>query len=306
MNVLIADDSPSIRQFVSAVVHGCGLTPTLVCDGVEACDILLDASPPQIAIIDWFMPGMDGVDICRKVRERADSAYIYIIMLTSRTTKEDMIDGLTAGADDYLTKPFDPAELRSRLRSGRRIVELNRVMLEKQEELIRLNEHLEALATRDGLTNLWNHRSFQEQFANEFSRAKRHMRELSLILLDVDFFKQFNDTFGHQAGDEVLRRVARVLQSTARQIDIVARYGGEEFAIILPDEDIRTSTLAAERFRKAIESEEWPARAVTASFGVATLKRTCDDPSAMIAEADRALYQSKRTGRNRVTHDVSI
>jgi len=306
MNVLIADDSPSIRQFVSAVVAGCGLTPTLVCDGAEACDILLDAAPPQIAIIDWFMPGMDGVDICRKVRERADGAYIYIIMLTSRTTKEDIVDGLTAGADDYLTKPFDPAELRSRIRSGRRIVELNRSMLEKQEELLRLNEHLEALATRDGLTNLWNHRSFQEQFANEFSRAKRHMRELSLILLDVDFFKQFNDTFGHQAGDEVLRSVGRVLQSAARQIDIVARYGGEEFAIILPDEDIRTSTLAAERFRMAIESQEWSARPIAASFGVASLKRADDDPSAMIAEADRALYQSKRTGRNRVTHAVSI
>jgi diguanylate cyclase (GGDEF)-like protein len=306
MNVLIADDSPSIRQFVKAVVDGCGLTPTLVRDGAEACNILLDASPPQIAIIDWFMPGMDGVDICRKVRERADGAYIYIIMLTSRDTKEDMIDGLTAGADDYLTKPFDPAELRSRIRSGRRIVELNRGLLERQDELIRLNEHLEALATRDGLTNLWNHRSFQEQFANEFSRAKRHMRELSLILLDVDFFKQFNDTFGHQAGDEVLRSVARVLQTAARQIDIVARYGGEEFAIILPDEDVRTSTSAAERFRAAIESADWPVRPVAASFGVATLKRSYIDPAAMIADADRALYQSKRTGRNRVTHEDTI
>ena len=302
MNVLIADDSPSIRQFVSAVVEGCGLHPTLVSDGTEACEILLDSEPPEVAILDWFMPGMDGVDICRKVRERVDGAYVYIIMLTSRADRENVIDGLTAGADDYLTKPFDPAELRSRLRSGCRIVELNRAMLEKQEELVRLNHHLEALATRDGLTNLWNHRSFQEQLANEFARAKRYKRALSLILLDIDHFKQYNDTFGHQAGDEILRHVGELLQRTARHTDVVARYGGEEFAIILSDEDIPSSIAAAERFRAAFEAEAWHARTVTASFGIATYKRSYEDTASMIADADRALYTSKDAGRNCVTH----
>jgi diguanylate cyclase (GGDEF)-like protein len=306
MNVLIADDSPSVRQLLSAIVSSCGFDVTIAENGVEACGILLDEEPPQIAIIDWYMPGMDGVDVCRRVRERVDGAYTYIIMLTSKANKEDIVNGLTSGADDYLTKPFDAKELRSRLRAGRRIVDLNAAMLEKQAELIRLNEHLKKLAARDGLTNLWNHRSFQEQLTNELARAERHMRPLSLILLDVDSFKQFNDTYGHQAGDDVLKSVAAILQASARQIDTVARYGGEEFAIILPDEDENTSCAAAERFRNAIGTWPWDERGVTASFGVATLDRGHENSAAMIADADRALYHSKRTGKNRVTHAATI
>src|SRR5690606_18250008 len=197
-------------------------------DGTAAWQMLQQRDAPSLAILDWMMPGIDGVQVCREVRQHIVEPYIYILLLTAKSEKTDMIIGLDSGADDYLTKPFDANELRVRLRAGRRILDL-------QEELIFVREKLRDQATHDSLTRLWNRAAICDILQREMDRAIRNNNPLSILLADIDHSKRINDTYGHLAGDAVLRKTAQRMKTVVRPSDGIGRYGGEEFLLVLPD-----------------------------------------------------------------------
>jgi diguanylate cyclase (GGDEF)-like protein len=256
-----------------------------------------------------MMPGLEGPELCRRIRARDDGLYTYIILLTARDSRTDRLEGLEAGADDFLTKPVDSAELVARLNVARRILTMQGELRAQSETLRELhasverqNARLAELATTDGLTGLKNRRHFNEALDAAVALSGRREQPLSLILLDVDHFKAYNDTFGHPAGDDALRQVALVLAEGVRAYDVAARYGGEEFAVLLPATNAHDALAVSERLRQAIASRDWPFRAVSASFGIATTHAQVLYSGQLVAEADRALYLSKVRGRNRVTH----
>ncbi|MER3559094.1 MAG: hypothetical protein C4336_06345 [Armatimonadota bacterium] len=445
MQVLIAEDSTVLAKVLERALRQLGYTVQVTHNGAEAWQAF-QHQPTPLVITDWEMPQMDGLELCQKIRAHPHETYTYIILLTGRDQKEDKLAAMEAGADDFLTKPLDPAELRACLHTAQRILhaenrlreqnqqlsemyeelqtqheslqatqrlvehanrrfadlfenlpiacftfdhegvlhewnqaaeqlygytkgevlfrsmfekvfrgesavrmgELMRMVLtgsvlngiesedydaegrrhyvlrgvfplrnpagevvgglvvdvtdrvEYEQQLRLMNEQLQNLAITDGLTGLKNHRAFQDFLEQEFQRAQRYRTSLSLILMDVDRFKQYNDTFGHQAGDEVLKKVAHILCFHARQSDFVVRYGGEEFVVVLPNTDLEDALRVAERFRYAIEHAQWDLRPVTGSFGVATRTDTMQTRQELIEQVDQALYQAKHTGRNRV------
>ena len=301
MKVLAAEDNPVFQSMLRALLTKWGYDVVAARDGIEAWRILESAAAPRLAILDWMMPGVDGVELCRRVRAAGREPYIYILLLTARTESQDLIEGMDAGADDYLTKPFNAHELRVRLRAGRRILDL-------QEELLKAREALRDQATHDGLTGLLNRATILEKLDDELSRAARAGNPVSVLMADLDRFKSINDSLGHLAGDAVLREAARRLKSTARRYDSVGRYGGEEFLILLPGCDAADAALQAERMREAIGATPFltPSRpvTVTASLGVACSSHCARE--ALVREADDALYEAKGNGRNRVAvHSVA-
>jgi diguanylate cyclase (GGDEF)-like protein len=267
-------------------------------DGNEAYQILVSENAPKLAILDWKMPGMEGIEICRKIRKNAGEHYTYIILLTSQQRDEDLVIGMKAGADDYIIKPFKHHELRVRLRAGRRIIEL-------QNELFAAREILHAKATHDSLTCLLNHEEILDILDKELARSERDGVCVSIIMADIDHFKKINDTYGHLAGDAVLRIIAQKMLSMMRTYDSIGRYGGEEFLVVLPECCIECASAFAERLRSCIsrDSIDTPEGMipVTISLGVATsckdLKR---DEHSLVRFADAALYKAKENGRNRV------
>jgi len=295
--VLIADDSPVSRRIVEASLRKWGFQVISVSNGTEAWVVLQREDAPRIAILDWMMPGLSGPEVCALVRQQRKRYYTYILLLTSRHEKEDLIAGMQAGADDYLIKPFDSNELRVRLGPGQRIVELQAQLLEAQEQL-------REQATRDALTRLWNRHAIFDILLREISRARRDQSPLGVVLGDVDKFKSINDSYGHPAGDAVLREVAVRISASIRAYDSAGRYGGEEFLVILPKCDSDQTVMTAERIRDAIQAAPFDignrGLAVTSSFGTTTLPggETCT-PEKLIRLADEALYRAKDAGRNR-------
>ena len=275
-----------------------GYEVAVACDGEEALQILQLDDAPALAILDWMMPGLTGLEVCRRVRQRAREPYTYILLLTSRSQKEDLIEGMEAGADDYITKPFDQHELQVRLRAGTRLVDL-------QAELLSAREALREQATKDALTHLWNRRSIFDILCRELARGQREGRPIGVVMVDLDHFKSINDNYGHFAGDAVLCEAARRMQSGIRQYDAIGRYGGEEFLILLNGCDEEQSVTQAERLRKQlagvqIELQDTPLT-ISASFGVASaIPGQKWTPEELINRADEALYIAKRRGRNRV------
>src|SRR5260370_14103418 len=244
-----------------------------------------------------MMPGLTGPEVCREIRQRGPEPYIYILLLTSRSQKEDLIEGMEAGADDYITKPFDQHELQVRLRAGTRLVDL-------QAQLLSAREALREQATKDSLTRLWNRSSIFDILCRELSRAERESKPVSVLMVDLDHFKSVNDNHGHFAGDAVLCETARLMQNSIRSYDSIGRYGGEEFLILLPGCDEDASYRHAERLRKRLEEVRMPLNGtslcITASFGATTaLPGQSCTPEALIKKADDALYLAKRMGRNR-------
>jgi len=299
MKVLIAEDDSISRRMLVAFLVKWGYEVLVATEGEEAWGILQGNAAPRLAILDWMMPGRDGVEICRGVRQRKAQPYIYILLLTARGQKEDIVEGLEAGADDYVTKPFDPFELRARLRAGRRIVEL-------QEQLLQAREALREQAERDPLTHLWNHAAILDILCKELVRASRTHSPLGVAMVDVDRFKAINDTYGHLAGDTVLREASRRLIGGMRTYDSLGRYGGDEFLAVVPGCDPAAAVRFAESFRaridrKAIETPEGLIP-VTLSLGVAALEDVADTlkPETLVRVADAALYRAKIAGRNRV------
>jgi len=309
VRILIAEDDPISLVLLQALLNQWGYEVIVTHDGNEAWQVLQADMAPRLAILDWEMPGMDGPALCHQVRERRGSPYTYIILLTARTKREDLIAGMEAGADDYVTKPFDAHELRVRLRAGRRILDLQNALLEAQE-VLRLQ------ATQDPLTSLWNRGMIMELLGRELARAKRERSPLSLLMLDLDLFKIVNDTYGHLAGDLVLREAAQRMRGSVRAYDAVGRYGGEEFLIVSPGCPAVGAVNLAERIRKAIGEKPMNTSealiSITISVGVATAeyvdKRATPNKNLgeyteaenLVRAADDALYRAKRWGRNRV------
>ena len=298
MRILIADDSLISRRLLEAALRKWDYEVVVASDGAEAWENLQREDAPRLAILDWMMPGLSGPDVCRRVRQLANDYYTYILLLTSRSQKEDLIEGMGAGADDYLTKPFDQNELKVRLGPGKRIVELQDALLEAQAAL-------REQATTDSLTKIWNRRTIFEILDRELARATREGSPISLVLSDLDRFKSINDTHGHIAGDAVLCETVNRLRASSRNYDSLGRYGGEEFLLILPGCAAAAAECQAQRLRLEIESRplELPGATVnlTCSFGVASLpKGEQADAETLLRIADAALYQAKEQGRNRV------
>jgi two-component system, cell cycle response regulator len=298
MKVLVAEDNPVFQAMLGNMLKKWGYEVRIARDGIEAWSILQSRDTPRLAIMDWMMPGLDGVELCRRVRSSAAEPYIYILLLTARTQADDLVQGMEAGADDYLTKPFNAHELRVRLRAGRRILDL-------QEQLLLAREALREQATRDGLTGLWNRTTVLDLLGQELARASRERSPIGVLMADIDRFKQVNDTHGHLVGDAVLREAARRMRSSARPYDSTGRYGGEEFIVIVPNCDYNATLAHAERLRSAIAAQPFALSecqlVMTCSVGVAwTRCPSPDSANELLRDADAALYAAKKSGRNRV------
>jgi diguanylate cyclase (GGDEF)-like protein len=296
VKILIADDDPVSRRLLEATLVRFGHEVVQVSDGTEAIDTVLHPAGPRLAILDWVMPGADGLTACRTIREKSVH-YTYIILLTTRDRREDMVAALDAEADDFLTKPFDSVELGARIRSGERVLKL-------QEQLIAAHEAHRHEATHDRLTGLFNRGRVLDQLGRELTRARREHRPLSVVIADIDHFKPVNDTHGHLAGDDVLRQIGQRLMSICGERDCAGRYGGEEFLLVLPGSDAARAAEVGERLRDAIVREPLQAGRVqvslSVSVGVASSERAEEQGHALIHAADEALYRAKAAGRNRV------
>src|SRR5438270_1633496 len=297
-SVLVADDDTVSRTMLQSCLQKWGLSVCTAKDGLYAWHELQKPDAPSLIILDWMMPGFSGIELCRKIRASKSSHYPYILLLTSRDAKEDLVEALDAGADDYLTKPFNANELRARLAVGRRILTL-------QNELRRKEEELSFRARHDSLTGLWNRGAIMDFMERELARARRGGNSLGVLLLDIDHFKNVNDTHGHPAGDAMLQQVAQRLSAGIRAYDWVGRYGGEEFIVLLADCNTETLALCAERLREIVAAAPMQASGldlkITVSIGAALSSRESNEGSAEILQlADSALYRAKQHGRNRV------
>ena len=300
MQILVVDDDPITLHMVVSRLRQWGYEVVSCADGESAWKLLEEGTNPQMAIVDWMMPGMNGPELCQKLRERPDRPYVYFILLTGRSKPEDLIVGLDSGADDYLTKPFHLGELDARLRAGKRIVDL-------QNELIAARESLRIQAMQDPLTQILNHGAIFDSLFREVDRAHRGNQALSIILADLDEFKAVNDRYGHVVGDQVLVEVARRMRNCLRSYDVIGRYGGEEFLMVLPNSDASQAVRLAERVRHAVSQEPFRFRnfelTVTLSQGVTTWTDPYPIPvERLIQSADGALYLVKNSGRNGVEY----
>ncbi len=298
MRILIAEDDQTCRAMLAAVMKKWGYDVIAVDDGGAAWEILQQPDPPRLIILDWVMPVVDGLELCRRIRAQEGSDPPYVILLTAKGETNDIVEALDAGANDYVTKPYDNAELRARIGVGRR-------MLELQADLNGAKNALAHEAMHDALTGIFNRRAILDGLSREISRAKRQGSALSIGICDIDHFKQVNDRHGHQVGDEILRGFTQIIQQNLRECDLLGRYGGEEFLIIASGSSGAPQEMLYERLREAIAVTPIPTRAgdisITVSIGVAPGggDSTVD---ALLAAADTAMYRAKSMGRNCVTY----
>ena len=298
-SVLVAEDDPVSRRILEVRLKNWGYDITIAVNGLQALDTMRGPLSPELLLLDWMMPGIDGVELCRRIRELHKPVYPYILLLTARDAKQDLVTGLEAGADVYLTKPFHAEELQARLKAGTRILTL-------QKELIDAREQLRFQATHDPLTGIWSRGAIIDFLSQELERARRSGQPLGAMLLDIDHFKAVNDTFGHPVGDVVLREVANRFVHSVRSYDWVGRYGGEEFLIVLSNASLEDVRRRAELIRTIVS--DTPVRGqsgfsvpITVSIGAAGLWATRDmTPEQILQRADVALYRAKELGRNRV------
>lgn len=301
--VLVVDDDVVSRTLTEKYLAKAGFEVVTASNGSQALE-LFDQTFFPILITDWMMPQIDGPQLCRLIREKKTDGYVFIILITAKDSKNDIISGLESGADDYLTKPIHPAELVARINTGIRILKL-------EKSLMKANEEIRMLSTVDPLTRSYNRSYLNERFPQEISRAQRYAHPLSVILADIDHFKQVNDSYGHQAGDEVLRDFTKCLKNQIRKrIDWIVRYGGEEFLIILPETACQGAIQLAERLRASVAERRFQVCGtslnITASFGGACIipneERTYKISMAeLINQVDAQLYRCKNSGRNRVS-----
>jgi two-component system, cell cycle response regulator len=296
MRILIAEDDSTSRTILTAVLTKQGYEVMATKNGAEAWDIMRKPDAPKLAILDWMMPQMDGVEICRRIRTMETNEPPHIIMLTAKTEKVDIITALDAGADDYLTKPFDHGELRARVNVGRR-------MLELQTKLHATNIALAYEAMHDSLTGVHNRRALLDSLSRELAREERQHEGLAIGICDIDHFKEINDAHGHLMGDEVLCGIAHLLEKSLRRYDFLGRFGGEEFIVITPEIKESDVGMLYERFRTAVADNPVITKAgnlsATISIGVAMWIEG-ESVDELLMAADSALYQAKGEGRNRV------
>jgi diguanylate cyclase (GGDEF)-like protein len=306
VRVVVADDDPATREVVHAVVAKLGHECLVAINSVQAWK-LLQSGPVDVLITDWVMPGLDGPDLCRRIRERATHSYTYTIIATAMSTDANVIEGMRAGADDFLVKPIRPFAVETRLIAAERVTTLHKQIDAFRGRLEQLNAELSEQAHTDPLTKLGNRRRLDEDLHRLHSGARRHGRPYSIAMCDLDHFKAYNDTYGHPQGDEALRSVASVLATDSRAGDTAYRFGGEEFVLLLADERLPGAVVAVERFRQSIEAlsiphiGNVPPGVLTISVGVATFDPGRDlESSEVLVLADQALYAAKTEGRNRV------
>jgi two-component system cell cycle response regulator len=295
--VLVVEDSPFSRKLLEHALSGASYS-LLFAENANGALQLFKEHRPAVVITDWMLPDSSGPELCQRIRAESSGSYTYIILLTSMTEKKDIVKGLSSGADDYLTKPFDRGELLARIGVGRRIVNLHR-------EIDAKNKLLEEMAHTDSLTGLANRRAIEEWAGRQLRGAARHGFPLWVIHMDLDCFKDINDTFGHNAGDQVLRRVGAILKETTRASDISGRMGGDEFLLVMTHVEERFVPLALERLRGQILSQQFSfggkTFSITASIGVCGFAgKQAPEFSTLVQQADNALYCAKRAGRNQI------
>jgi diguanylate cyclase (GGDEF)-like protein len=298
LRILVAEDSPVARELLQRMLAAWGYEAVVAQDGEQAWRLLQQPDCPRIALLDWMMPGVDGLELCRRVRDLTRDRYVYLILLTGKDQQEDVVRGLDAGADDYLKKPFDQAELLARIRAGQRIVDVHGQMSAAREAL-------REQASTDPLTRLANRRSILQTLDREIERSRRSGAPCAIVFVDLDHFKRVNDAHGHAAGDTVLCQAAATMSGNLRPYDVLGRYGGEEFIAVLAGCDLPAARSVAERLRESIASAAVPVAGtavnLTCSVGVAVAATEAElDSDALLGAADRALYQAKSAGRNRV------
>ena len=302
--ILVVDDHPDNVEIINVRLSSRGYVIETATNGEEALQKVKD-NPQDLILLDVMMPLMDGYEVSRRIKNDPDLPFIPIILVTARDSTQDKVDGLDAGADDYLTKPVNFPELEARVRSMLRIKRLQDELDQKNRELEFVNKRLRKLSITDGLTDLFNHRHIHELLHEEFERTKRSGEPMAVAMMDLDRFKQVNDTYGHPTGDVILYETARILRQTVREIDMVGRYGGEEFIVILPGADEAAAHHFAERVRETVAGYVYQDDAnevrMTLSGGVASFPGPgMDHPDLLIKRADEALYAAKEGGRNRI------
>lgn len=297
MRVLIAEDDPISRRVLQSALTKRGYEVEVVCDGEAAWAALQEPHAPRLAVLDWMMPGLDGLEVCKKLRARAEGPYIYTILLTAKAQRDDMLMGLNSGADDYVVKPFDPNELHARLRSGKRVLDL-------QAQLLAAEESARMQAIIDPLTGLPNRLLFGEKLKDGLERASREDRPLAVLFLDLDNFKIINDSLGHNVGDTLLKSVAERLSGALRASDTLARMGGDEFTCVL--ERLHAPCDAAAKAEQLIDLMSEPFNIdgremfVSASIGISVFPADGDDAETLVRNADAAMYRAKDRGKNAV------
>lgn len=293
--ILLAEDSALYRHMIGSHLTEWGFDFVCAKDGRTAWNLLMEPCAPRLAVLDWVLPEIEGVELCRRLRSHPGH-YTYTILLTAKNQRQEMLEAMDAGADDFLAKPFDPLELKARLLVGKRIVSL-------QQKLVSANDALQFTASHDFLTGTWNRSEILAFLQRELARSRRDGSPVGIVLLDVDHFKQVNDQFGHETGDFVLKEIAARLSANQREYDGIGRYGGEEFLLVLPNCDLSATARRADQIRNLIATTPiltpQGAKSVTVSMGV-TVAESCTDSESLLRRADVALYQAKRNGRNRV------
>ena len=306
--ILVVDDIPVNIQLMQKYLSPAGYEILFARNGEEAL-VQVKNGKPDLVLLYVMMPKMDGFETCRILKSNDKTKYIPIIMVTALNEIEDKVKGIEAGADDFITKPFNKLELLARTQSLLRIKRLHDQLQEKVFQLEQAKERLRMLAVKDGLTELYNHRYFKRFLTQEIKRANRHKSQVSLIMMDIDHFKNYNDTYGHLAGDEVLRNVAKLMSENIRSIDVAARYGGEEFVIVLPQTNKNAAKIVAEKLRTLVGNQKFqnedtqPNGKITISMGVATFPENATDIKELIHQADQRLYHAKSLGRNCVVDE---
>jgi diguanylate cyclase (GGDEF)-like protein len=298
-SVLLADDDPISRHLLETWLQEWNYTVTAVDNGLDAWNVLQQENSPSLAILDWMMPAIDGLEICRRLRRYETGPYHYVLLVTARGDKRDVVAGLDAGADDYITKPFHVEELRARIRAGQRILQLHAA-------LMRAHGALQFEAAHDPLTGLWNRGAILDLLRRELLRNMRLSEPIGVMMGDLDQFKRVNDSYGHLVGDSVLKQAAGRLAGAVRNYDLVGRYGGEEFLMVVPGCTMASLNSGAERLRECIAERPILTEAgsipVTISIGLVStvdMPPACDY-EALLRAADSALYKAKANGRNRI------
>ena len=303
MKILVVEDDESSRRSLTELLERSGYDVIAKMNGTEALEFMDSTSiPPQVIVADWIMPEMDGIELCKRIRNDLTLPYCYIILLSTRDESDDVVHALDAGADDYLIKPYNPAELQSRIRAGVRIIKLN-------NQLEQANQTLQVMASTDVLTSLLNRGAIMNVLQEEISRARRENTSIAVVMADIDHFKAINDTHGHIAGDHVLREFSVLMKSGVRTYDSVGRYGGEEFLMIMPNIGEPASNEVVERLRNKVEEFSFRADGqilnLTSSFGIAWGKPGTDlQADDFIRVSDNMLYTAKKEGRNCVRFDT--
>ena len=300
MKILLVEDSPVYRHVVGGYLREWGFDLQIARDAIDAWDLLSLPDAPALVLLDWVLPGVSGVELCRSIRNGStNERYVYTVLLTVKNEKQDLVHAMEAGADDFLVKPFDAAELKARLMAGKRILDLH-------EKLVLAQESFRFAATHDFLTGLWNRSEIVSFLVRELDRSERDRKPVGIVLLDIDHFKAINDSLGHGGGDAVLKEIGGRLKAQLRRYDGVGRYGGDELLLVLPGCDLATTARRAEDIRRCVADRPFfspGGKRVTVSMGITVAE--CPgamDSETLLHNADLALYRAKGKGRNCIDH----